>query len=789
MKKYTFGSLVGITTLTALFVFAPAVFADDATIPTASDTSTTTPASTPITITLSGASNDAGAITFATTTDPQNGTLSAITGDTVTYTPNTGFASTDSFQYIAIEGATSSAPATATIIVTPTPPPHIDTATIAIRNGATLIGPWTFTLPDASSTPLSITPSSGTTTPINLPARSVLGILESLDTQKDDFSISDLNYFDFGQPYAGGLYLNCLIIPVATTTPACNEWKFNVNGADISQGAGITTINDTDTVFLYFGSPRSVTLSTTTTPVGTAFTATAQMYSPTDNTWTPASGVTIGATQPDPSNPWSPIEIATSTVNASGQAIFTLNATGTYAIGIKEDYYSPATTLTVTETAAATNETAPQQNSGTGGGGPSHSQLNTSSAFVYLASKQNTDGSYNSSILSDWTAIAFASADLSAQTGPSAAKIKLRDYLLTATPSMTNITDYERHAMALEALGINPYSGTPTDYITPIVHAFDGTQIGDPGDSDDIFAIFPLMQAGYSPNDPMIQKVVAYIISHQRPNGSWDDTADMTAAAIQAVGPFFTTPGYASAMGKAAGYLKSTQQPNGSWGGSGMTNIDSTSWVQTAINAIPVNPSHMVSWTSSSGYLPTDAIASAQQSDGAVRPTSDTVDNRVWSTSYAVVAASGKYWLSVLQSFPLPSPSVSSGGGGGSGGGSSPVVASTSTTTPIIATSSTSTSPIATSTPPILPVSTSTLPVIATTPGTTTPTSSAPSRNIKTKAKTAPRPQPMIAKSTAPAATSTPSTSNQAAAAASAPTSNFLGTLWHAITSFFSRIF
>src|SRR3989344_3638995 len=122
---------------------------------------------------------------------------------------------------------------------------------------------------------------------------------------------------------------------------------------------------------------------------------------------------------------------------------------------------------------------------GGGGGGISHSQLNVATALSFLSSKQNTDGSFDSSgsLLTDWAAIAFAS------TNDSQEKTKLRNYLLVASPLFTSVTDYQRHAMALEDLGINPYSGTATNFITPIVAAFDGTQIGDPHlDNDDIFA-------------------------------------------------------------------------------------------------------------------------------------------------------------------------------------------------------------------------------------------------------------------------------------------------------------
>src|SRR5205807_704096 len=137
--------------------------------------------------------------------------------------------------------------------------------------------------------------------------------------------------------------------------------------------------------------------------------------------------------------------------------------------------------------------------------------------------------------------VAFGAQD------PGAAKAKLKNYLLNTKPNLSAVTDYERHAMALEAIGINPYSDTPVNYISNITAAFDGTQIGSPTlDNDDIFAIFPLLKAGYGPGDLIIQKEAAFILSAQLPDGSWDESPDMTAAAVQAVGSFFGVPGISS---------------------------------------------------------------------------------------------------------------------------------------------------------------------------------------------------------------------------------------------------
>jgi hypothetical protein len=242
-------------------------------------------------------------------------------------------------------------------------------------------------------------------------------------------------------------------------------------------------------------------------------------------------------------------------------------------------------------------------------GGNTTPTFNLPNALSFVSGKQNQDGSFDSFITTDWTAIAFASRD------PGAAKDKLKIYLQNFKYTPSSITDYERHAMALQALGINPYSAAGTDYITPIVNSFDGTQIGDTSlDTDDIFAIFPLEYAGYSPTDPIIQKEISYIISKQKPDGSWDNNPDMTAAAVMAIGPYFKTPGYIAATGKAFGYLASTQGADGGWG-----NVDSTSWVVTMLNALKESdPAHFVPIVNSSGLSGMDYLAKSQGTDGAV---------------------------------------------------------------------------------------------------------------------------------------------------------------------------
>ena len=305
-------------------------------------------------------------------------------------------------------------------------------------------------------------------------------------------------------------------------------------------------------------------------------------------------------------------------------------------------------------------------------------------AVAYLTSQQKTDGSFGTAMLTDWAAIAFASA------GGSEAKTKLKDYLRTSSPTLSSVTDYERHAMALQALNINPYTGSSRDYITPITSAFDGTQIGDTSlDNDDIFAVFPLLHAGYTTSDEIIKKTIAFIVARQKPNGSWDESVDVTAAAIQALSEVESFAGVPPAISKARDYLK-TKQEDGGW-----ENSFSTSWASQAITALGDTQS---SW-SQNGNTPEEYLADLQEEDGGIDSTDTSTSMRIWATSYAIPAAQNKTWDDLLSSFSKPST------------GTNPPTSSAATTTQTATTTlptATTTPALATSTPLVLGVSTST---------------------------------------------------------------------------------
>jgi len=337
---------------------------------------------------------------------------------------------------------------------------------------------------------------------------------------------------------------------------------------------------------------------------------------------------------------WTPLKEAT--VNLGDQSCVTtengtcsiiLNKSGSLkAIGSKS-LYVPSSSLNIEVTDIPVIS----------GGGTTtivHNKIDIDKALQYISSKQNVNGSFSSDLYTDWAAIAIASSNKNIS-----AKEKIINYLKSNSFVSNTATDNERHAMALMSLGIDPYVGTNIDYIKKIVDSFDGTQFGDGSlVNDDIFAIFPLLKAGYSQNNDMIQKDISFILSKQGSDGSWG-SVDLTAAAVQALSLVHSSGEINQAKIKAEQYLKDTQLSDGSFG-----NSFSTSWVLQYIGVIGADES---SWMKNNLNL-NDYLFKLQQTDGGVDVVTNSDDSRVWATAYAIPASVNVSWDSVMQSFDKP---------------------------------------------------------------------------------------------------------------------------------------
>ena len=251
-------------------------------------------------------------------------------------------------------------------------------------------------------------------------------------------------------------------------------------------------------------------------------------------------------------------------------------------------------------------------------------------ALNFLSKNQNSDGSFYSPVYTDWVAIAAVAGN------SGNLKSSILNYLKSNEMISTTVTDNERRAMALMALGVNPYDGTGIDYIDKILSSFDGVQFGDPSfTNDDIFALIVLKNAGYNSTDDIIKKDVSYILSKQS-GGSWGGI-DITAAAIQAIRGLEELGDVSSSIQKGENYLISNIDSENSY-----SNNFSTSWVLQTL----FNNSKIVKGES---YL-----AAKQQIDGGLEDMGVDINTRVWSTSYAIPAILHKSWDDILNNFSKP---------------------------------------------------------------------------------------------------------------------------------------
>lgn len=298
----------------------------------------------------------------------------------------------------------------------------------------------------------------------------------------------------------------------------------------------------------------------------------------------------------------------------------------------KEGYLSADPVTTHVENAALP---APDTDNGSGSTAPPQPEEDpVASALEFLLHYQRTDGSFPNPLLTDWAAIALKSTGAPTKS--------LKKYLTAASDPLETATDFERRAMALMSLGIDPQ-----EMIEEITDRFDGTQIGDPSlVNDDIFGLIALSHAGYTDADEITKEVTSFVLGRQKSNGSWE-SADLTAAAIQALAPLDALPGVSSAVSKARDYLASNQRQDGCFG-----NSFTTSWGIMAIVALGDSPD---GWRSASGISPLACLRSLQAADGGFEEGADG-NTRAWATAYAIPALEEDTWNKLLGQYQRSIP-------------------------------------------------------------------------------------------------------------------------------------
>ena len=122
--------------------------------PSCDDVARTTVAGDPVSVPLSCTDPDGDPVTLAIGDGPSKGSLGAISGGAATYTPDAGEFGTDSFTYVASDGAATSTPATVSITITR--PPSCQDVARRTAAGSAVNVPLTCTDPDGDPLTLSI---------------------------------------------------------------------------------------------------------------------------------------------------------------------------------------------------------------------------------------------------------------------------------------------------------------------------------------------------------------------------------------------------------------------------------------------------------------------------------------------------------------------------------------------------------------------------------------------------------------------------------------------------------
>lgn len=500
--------------------------------------------------------------------------------------------------------------------------------TFIIRHNDTILWQGTVSLP--SSGTVVINDASGLAHTVN--AQSVLAVLYSIDQSSDAFAITNLQYYDS----FGSFYLKC-ILP-AGKVELCDNWQYAVGNITPVTSIDANILAGEQTVGIFFGSPHRLNFDSNNININTEFLVKTENYNYLNNTWDPLTGVSVGVTLPNPDDMWNPTVISTQPVDASGSVTLLITESNTYHLGIVEDFYLPSYEVIVASTTVVAVPT-----SSSGGSSSTQSvkkSFDITLALDYLQRVQAVDGSFGGGkLFTDWVAIAYGAANV---TGSSRAS--LITYLKNNANLSSLLTDNERRAMALLALGENPYDFQGRNYIDAIIKEFDGQQFGDKGlVNDDIFALIPLLGAGYDQNDDIIDQTVFYILSQQNVDGSWNKSIDMTAASIQALSPISSHyEAIAPALVRAEQYITSRQNDDG-----GFSSVYSTSWTTQAMVAVDK------SWTKNNN-TPQDYLGLEQAADGAAIGTLDLLASRIWATSYAIPAVLGKDWYSIFKKVAKP---------------------------------------------------------------------------------------------------------------------------------------
>jgi uncharacterized protein len=211
--------------------------------PVAANGNVATPEDTGIEITLTATDAEGSTLTYAIVSGPTNGTLGAINGNKVVYTPASQFSGTDSFTFRAIDGAADSNVATVSIVVNAVnDPPAANNA--AVTTPADTAVNITLSGSDAEGAALTYAIASG-------PAHGTLGSLNGdRVTYTPNAGYSGFDSFTF-RASDGSTTSDIAIITITVNEPSPPSYTLTVTttgSGTITPGGGSYTAGQTATL-------------------------------------------------------------------------------------------------------------------------------------------------------------------------------------------------------------------------------------------------------------------------------------------------------------------------------------------------------------------------------------------------------------------------------------------------------------------------------------------------------------------------------------------------------------
>ncbi|MFA7314703.1 MAG: hypothetical protein WC025_02100 [Candidatus Magasanikbacteria bacterium] len=555
-----------------------------------------------------------------------------------------------------------------------------------------------------------------------LSTTTVFSALVNADTTSTNFDIADDQYNTYYQSF----YLRCITLETSTTTDACDNWQYTVNGQYPYNSMDSYELIGNENVYIYFGDRYKLNTPKTEYTTDETITSTFQEYDFIDNTWQNAIDQKILLTEPiasDYSN-WPPQIFASSTTNELGEVYFNQTTTGTYYITLPNDYW-PGVTITVTSTISVEESDPIEENDNSQGGGssptiPDNSPTSTqiteavNKILNYFKTQQNENGSIVDGSTSDWVAMSFAANNqYTKDIKNTNSDISLYDYIYSynfSDPSDLNLcASYPRHIMALLASGVSKDDNKIIELKNKIlsVDCYQNNQYGQAGINDDIFALISLLALDYDINSNIITDIKNTILEDQTPEGAFTWTgyagADVTGAVINALnyGKSKNLIIEENVINNAKNYLKANQLTDGGWGYEA-SDILTTSWVILGLNSENEN---MSNWKTANNYTPLNPLIDTLQDDGTYDTSwsPGTVD---WfGLKHTVPSLLGKTWPIILNTIIQPTNNT---------GGKSieeDIIFTTTTKQIITSTLEIIENNINTSTPEIEPTSTTKLPI------------------------------------------------------------------------------